>query len=552
MNTRDYINGKSAEGYEFFGAHNRKGKDYIFRLLAPNAKNVYLAGDFNNWEKITLRKYPTGVFSVTIDECNEKDRYQYFIEDENGNVYKKLDPYSKKICLNEEVSVIENSSYKYKYKKVPTKPKNIYQVHLGSIFRGKDDKKKVYEDLVGHIKNNNFSHVQIMPISEYKNYKQMGYSSIGLFAYSERYGSLDDFKYFVDLLHKEKIGVIAELDIAEFDQDFLYLDRFDGTNLYNYDYDNIKYNYYGSMNFDPDKNLVKSYLLSLVNYYLKELRLDGLYFPAAENMVYWQGDRNRGVNEFWLELIREINALIKTNKGYSIAGYNGVYEEFNLGFDLIFDSEFRKIVEVFQKIPMERAGYQSYIRNLIQNGSSTKVFGFSYVDSFLNEANLAMKMYSEDKKIDQLKTLFTFLMTLKSSKLIFMGDELADMRTFSIYDEFNAGEIVNKNFNEYYKDLARIFLSTKPLNEDDSEIKIFDVDGYSIYAYERSFKNESYLIIVNFTDIGYEITSPYKLNEIINSNDLKFGGSGNINGKLNKGEEIRIEAFGSAIFKIEK
>ena len=137
MNTRDYINGKSAEGYEFFGAHNRKGKDYIFRLLAPNAKNVYLAGDFNNWEKITLRKYPTGVFSVTIDECNEKDRYQYFIEDENGDVYKKLDPYSKKICLGEEVSVIENSSYKYMYKKISTKPKNIYQVHLGSIFRGK-------------------------------------------------------------------------------------------------------------------------------------------------------------------------------------------------------------------------------------------------------------------------------------------------------------------------------------------------------------------------------------------------------------------------------
>lgn len=552
MNTRDYINGNSAEGYEFFGAHNRKGKDYIFRVLAPNAQNVCLAGDFNNWEKIALRKYPTGVFSVTIDEANNGDRYQYFVEDENGNVFKKLDPYSKKICLDEEVSVIENSSYKYKYKKVSTKPKNIYQVHLGSIFRGKDDKKKVYEDLVAHIKENNFSHVQIMPISEYKNYKQMGFSSIGLFAFSERYGSLDDFKYFIDLLHKEKIGVIAELDIAEFDSDFLYLDKFDGTNPYNYDYDNIKYNYYGSMNFDPDKNLVKSYLLSLVNYYLKELRVDGLYFPAAENMIYWQGDKNRGVNNSWLELIREINALIKANKAYSIAGFNGVYSDLDLGYDLIFDSEFRKIVEVFQKIPMERAGYQTYIRNLIQNGSSSKVFGFSYVDSFLNEANLAMKMYSEDRKIDQLKTLFTFLMTLKSSKLIFMGDELADMRTFSIYNEFNLDEILNKNFNEYYKELAKIFLSTKALNEEDSEIKIFDIDGYSIYAYEKSFKNERYLIIVNFTDIGYEVTSPYKLNEIINTNELKFGGSGNINGKINKGEEIGIEAFGSAIFKIEK
>lgn len=552
MNTRDYIDGKSAEGYEFFGPHNRMGKDYIFRFLAPEAKNVFLAGDFNNWEKTPLRKYSTGVFSVTIDDANDGDRYQYFIEDMDGNLYKKLDPYSKKICLDEEVSVIENSTYKFKYKKVPNKPKNIYQVHLGSIFRGKDEKKKVYEDLVAHIKENNFSHVQIMPISEYKNYKQMGYSSIGLFAFSERYGSLDDFKYFVDLLHKEKIGVITELDIAEFDPDFLYLDRLDGTNLYNYDYDNIKYNYYGSMNFDPDKNLVKSYLLSLVNYCLKELRIDGLYFPSSENMIYWQGDRNRGVNDSWVLLIREINELIRANKAYSIAGINGVYEEIDLGFDLVFDSEFRKMVEVFQRIPMDRATYQSNIRNLIQNGSSSKLFGFSYVDSFLNEANLAMKMYSEDRKIDQLKTLFTFLMTIKSSKLIFMGDELADMRTFSIYNDFNAGEIVNQNFNKYYKDLSKVFLSTKALNEENSEINIFDVDGYSIYAYERTFKNEKYLIIVNFTDIGYEITSPYNLNEIINTNDLKYEGSGNINGKISKGEEIGIEAFGSAVFKILK
>lgn len=552
MNTRDYLNGISTDGYEFFGAHRRNNKNYIFRVLAPDAKNVYLAGDFNNWEKAALRKYSTGVFSITIDEVKDGDKYQYFIEDKDGNFYKKLDPFSKKISLDEEVSVIENSSYKFKYKKVSNKPKNIYQIHLGSMFRGEDDKKKVYEDLISHIKENNFTHVQVMPISEYKNYKQMGYSSNGLFAFSERYGSLDDFKYFVDLLHKEKVGVIVELDIAEFDPDFLYLDKFDGTNLYNYDYDNIKFNYFGAINFDPEKNLVKSYLLSLVNYYIKELGVDCIYFPSAENMIYWQGDRNRGINESWLILIREINALIKANKSYSIAGINGVYEDLGLGYDLIFDSEFRKIVEVFQRTPMERAYYQAYIRNLIQNGSSSKIFGFSYVDSFLNEANLAMKMYSEDRKISQLKTLFTFLMTLKSSKLVFMGDELANMRTFSIYDEFNLDEIKNKNFNDYFKDMTQIYLSTKALNEDESEIKIFDVDGYSIYAYERIYKKERYLVIVNFTDIGYEIPSPYNLNEIINTNDLKYKGSGNINGKVNKGEEIGIEAFGSAVFKIEK
>lgn len=551
MNTRDYLDGKSQDGFEFFGSHNRKSKDYIFRVLAPNAKNVYIAGDFNNWEKSSLRKYQTGVFSITFNQVNEGDRYEYLIEDVEGNFYKKLDPYSKKICLEEGLTVIDNSAYKFKYKKISQKPKNIYQVHLGSLFRDKEDKKKVYEKLVNHIKDNNFTHVQIMPVSEYKNYKQMGYSSLGLFAFSERYGSLDDFKYFIDILHKNKLGIIVELDIAEFDPDFLGLDKFDGTNLYNYDYDNIKYNYYGSINFDPGKNFVKSYLLSLVNYYVKELRIDGIYFSSAENMIYWQGDKNRGVNNSWLELIREINDLIRQNKSYSIAGINGVYEEFDLGFDLIFDSELRNIVEVFQRQPIERACYQTYINNLIKNGNSKKVLGFSYVDSYLNEANLAMKMFSDDKKISQLKTLFTFLMTLKSSKFIFMGDELADMRTFSIYNNFDVSEIINKSFNQYYKDLAKIFLNTKALCEDESSIKNLDVDGYSIYAYERTYKNEKYLVVVNFTDIGYEINSPYNLEEIINTNNLKYEGTGNVNGKIIIGEEIRIEPFGSAIFKIK-
>lgn len=552
MNTREYLEGKSSDGYKFFGPHKRKSNDYIFRVLAPGANNVFISGDFNDWEKTPLRKYSTGVFSVSISEAKDNDRYQYFIEDSEGKLYKKLDPYSKKINLDEEVSVLESSTYKFKYKKVSTKPKNIYQIHLGSLFRDKKDKKKVYEKIVEHLKENNFTHVQVMPISEYKNYKQMGYSSLGLFAFSERYGSLDDFKYFVDLLHKSKIGIIAEIDIAEFDSDFLYLDKFDGSNLYNYDYENIKFNSYGSINFDPSKDLTKSYLFSLVNYYLNELRIDGIFFASVDNMIYWQADKNRGVNEAWLELIRDINSLIKKNNSFSLAGFNGVYEDYDLGFDLVFDSEFRKLIEVFQKIPMDRAHYQKYIRNMINNGKTNKIFGFSYVDSYLNEANVAMKMFSDNRKIDQLKTLYTFLLTLKSSKLIFMGDELADMRTFSIYNNFIADDVKNKTFNEYYKDLSKIFLTIKALNDEDSEVKIFDVDGYSIYAYERSYKNERYLVVVNFTDIGYEIPSPYNLEEIINTNDLKYEGTGNVNGKIKKGEEISIEAFGSTIFKIIK
>ena len=553
MNTRDYLNGISTDGYEFFGAHKRKSNDYIFRLLAPNAKEAYIAGDFNKWEKTPMRKYSTGVFSVTIENAKNLDQYEYEIVDKDGNSYKKLDPYSKKINLDEGTSLILDEGYKFKYKKSKNETKNICQIHLGAMFRSNKDKSKIYDQIVKHAKENNFSHVQLMPISEYKNYKQMGYSSIGHFAFSSRYGDLKDFKEFVDKLHKEKIGIIVELDIAEFDPDFLYLDRFDGTNSYNYDYDNIKYNYFGAINFDPTKELVRSYILSLVEYYTKVLNIDGIFFPSAENMIFWQGDRNRGINQEWLDLINQINDLIKANKSFSIGGINGSYDGLDLSFDYIFDSRFKNMIELFKTEPINRANFQAYVRALIANDTYKIIHGFSYVDSIVNEASLAMKMYSHDRKFEQIKTLLTFLYSLKSTKTIFMGDELADFDTFSIYDEFTYEKFdqYQIKFNDFYKDLTQLFINNKSLSNTDSDVNILDIEGYSLYAFERTYKNEKLLVITNFTDIEYKINAPYDLEELINTDDLKYMGDGNTNGLIKRGEDIRLAPYNSAIFKIK-
>lgn len=554
MNTRDYLNGNSSEGYNFFGGHKRKSGGYIFRLLAPSAESVSLIGDFNDWQESPMRKYSTGVFSVSIKDAKPGDKYQYLIKGEDGIIRKKIDPFSKKLSLKNESSVLVDESFKFKYKKVKKQAKNIYQVHLGSLL--KQDKKPmdIYKDLVLHLKENNFSHLQLMPVSEYKNYKQRGYSSLNLFAFSERYGDLSDFKKFIDLLHKEKIALIIELDLAEFDKDPIYLDNFDGTNLYNYDYDNIKYNYWGSINFDPSKNLVKSYLLSLVDYYSKKLNIDGIFFSSVENMIYWQADKNRGVNDSWLELIRNLNQNLKDNNVLSIAGFNGIYEDYDLGFDLIYDNEFRSMVDIFKKPPIDRANYKLDIENIVKNSSDSKILGFSHVDSSLNEASLAMKMYSEDMKISQLKTLMLFLYSLKSSKLIFMGDEFSDFKTFSVYEEFNVKNF-GKNqitFNNFFKDLTLLFYKEKALSNNKSICKLLDIEGYSIYAFERKYNDQELLIIVNFTDIEYEVKNSYKLKELINTNDLAYDGDGNINGDLDKNDNIFLGAFNSAIFKIIK
>lgn len=123
MNTRDYLEAKSFDGYKFFGAH-KKDKGYIFRLLAPNASEAYIIGDFNDWEKQAMRKYSTGVFSITIDQAKIGDSYQFILRDGESEV-KKIDPFAKSINYREKAAVICDGSYKFKSKKIKTDVRNI-------------------------------------------------------------------------------------------------------------------------------------------------------------------------------------------------------------------------------------------------------------------------------------------------------------------------------------------------------------------------------------------------------------------------------------------
>lgn len=550
MDTKAYLKGKSSQGYEFFGPH-KKEKGYIFRLLATNADEVYIMGDFNDWKKDKLRKYKTGVFSITIKEAKINDRYQFIIKDKNGNLLKKIDPYVRKIDTLENCAIITDSSYKFKNKYINKGPINIYQVHLGSLLKNEDFK---FIDLIRHAKANNFTHIQLMPLTEHVNYKTMGFTSIGLFALSKRYGEIADFKNFVDLCHKEGIGVIVDLDLGKFDSSPYYLDNFDGENPYSYDYDDIKYNYFGDINFDFAKDLTKSYILSAADYWINEYRIDGINLTNIENIIYWQGDKTRGINESAYDFIEIFIEHIRNSKVLALASFNGIYD-FDLPLDYCFDNSLRNIISIMQKAPMLRDDYKREIYKLINADNREKILGFSYIDSYLNEASLAMKMYgSSDIKYRQLMSLFTLLYTLNSSKMLFMGDESANLETFSIYQPRNL-ENLNEEalaFNKFSKDLTKLYLTNEALHNSKAKIELLDIEGYSIYAFKRSYKDSNLLIIVNLTDVEYKINNTYKLKEILNTEDLSYKGSGNINGLVNKGDYIKVMPFASLIFEIEK
>lgn len=545
MDTKSFLKGRSTNAYTFFGNH-KKNQGYIFRVYAPNARKVEIIGDFNDWQGQNLRRYSSGVFSTTIKNAKENDRYQYKIYNQYGTEIKKIDPFARKISLDENCALVGDIEYIFKNKKVKTKVKNIYQVHLGSLFK---DEEFSFDKLINHCKSNNFDWISFLPLAEYENYKSYGYKNLSLFAFSQRYGQADKFKEFIDLAHKNNIGVIAELDIYEFDNNKFSLDNFDGSNIFGYDYEDIKYNYYGGVNFDPSKNISKSYLLSVINYWLNEFNLDGIMLTNIENAIYWQGDENRGLNENWILLLKDIIDLIHKNDAYVLASFNGVYD-LDLNFDYIYDLSFREIIRIMQKAPFDRDNYKNIVQKLIMADNSNKILGFTYVDSYLDEASLAMKMYGEDK-ISQLKSLFTLLYSLNSSKILFMGDELADFETFSVFEpmNINSDNKQNQAFIKFYNDLVDLYKNELNLNL--SNTKILDIGGYSIYAFIKEFDTKKYLVIINFTDIEYKIKSPFVIKEILNSENLDYGGNGNINGTTNKGDFINIMPFASAIFKIK-
>lgn len=205
-----------------------------------------------------------------------------------------------------------------------------------------------------------------------------------------------------------------------------------------------------------------------------------------------------------------------------------------------------------QKSPFERNNYRVNIQNLIINDTSKKILGFSFVDSFLDEASLAMKIYGNEK-ISQLKTLMTFLYSIDSSKMIFMGDELASFDTFSVFEKTTLDTTTNESkvFNKYFKNLTNLYKNENALSNKDSSSKLLDLEGYSIYGFIRECKNDKLLVLINFTDLEYKIKSPYNLEELINTEDLIYDGNGNINGKVNKNDFIKIMPFGSAIFRIK-
>ena len=575
----NYLAGHSSMGADIWGAHKDTDGKYVFRVLAPNADEVYIKGDFTSWENTKMTKNTKyGYFFIKLN-ANPGDYYKYIVVHQ-GNWVEKTDPFAHAMDKEGDfASIITDDSYDFSDEefiknrdKNFDKPLNIYEIHIGSWLRYNDKVNflDIVDRLVSYVKEMNYTHVEIMPITEYPYYPSWGYQSSGFFATSSRFGSPVDLKKFVDILHQNGIGVILDMVAVHFASDYFGLDHFDGTGMYESVYPDLKYSEWGSNNFDYSKGHVRSFMKSAMTYWLENFHFDGIRIDAVSYMIHYNGNKNRGVHKDNIEFIKDLNKTIHESfpnvmliaeDSSDYPQVTGKVEDGGLGFDYKWDLGWMNdTLRYFKTDSINRIDHQANINfSMFYFYNERFILPLSHDEVVHMKGAMINKMAgSYEEKFKQLKLLYTYQITHPGKKLSFMGNEIAT------FDEWNEHESINwdilkfpihDDIHRYVKDLNALYLESpaffeKDYEEDGFSWKVVDDNINSVFAYERKAGDDRYLVVLNMTNTykaRYEI--PYdeevEFVEVLDSLSETYGGSrwDKRNIKIEKGNNLVLELW---------
>lgn len=589
-----FLSGENFENYKFMGSRlvNFKGKKgALFCVWAPNAKKVSVVGSFNNWDDTSSKMYKvksTGIWCRFIEGVKKNDIYKYKIYTKDDNVLYKADPYAlySELRPNTASVVVDRRSYnwsdtewlnKRKNINLYENPMNIYEIHLGSWKRKENNDFYSYREiadlLVPYVKEMNYTHVEIMPVSEHPLDASWGYQCTGYYSLTSRYGSIDDFKYFVNKLHMNNIGVIIDWVPGHFCKDEHGLYKFDGTYIYEYENEERRENYeWGTANFDLGKPEVQSFLISNAVFWFDEYHIDGIRVDAVANMLYLDyGKPNSKIKNKYggienleaIEFLKKLNKVIfeKFNSPLMIAEESTAWPLVTyptylggLGFNYKWNMGWMNDMLKYMQIdPL----YRKYNHNLITFSimytySENFILPLSHDEVVHGKKSLLDKMPGEYyDKFSNLRLFYGYMMSHPGKKMLFMGGEFGQFIEWR-YDRELDWELlkypIHDSTKTYVKDLNSIYLKEKSLWELDHKQEGFswiDQNNYnqSIVSFIRKSRNkDDFLVIIcNFTKAKYEefkVGVPrftfYK--EILNSDRDIYGGSNFIN----KGEVAPI------------
>ena len=574
--------------YKKMGSHlvtDGRRKGAYFAVWAPNAKAVSVVGDFNNWDKDKnpmVREEPLGIYTCFIQGIEEDMIYKYCIETKTGDFLYKADPFANYAEVRpgtaskvHDISNLKWSDSAWMEKRttwnMDESPMSIYEAHIGSWKQHPgEEEERFYNyrefavEAAKYMKEMGYTHIELMGIAEHPYDGSWGYQVTGYFAPTSRYGTPEDFAYMINYFHKNKIGVILDWVPAHFPRDAHGLADFDGTAVYEYaDPRKGEHPDWGTKIFDYGKSEVKNFLISNALFWMEHFHVDGLRVDAVASMLYldygkqdgqwvankYGGNQNLEAIEFFKHLNsvvlgRNPGAVMIAEESTAWPKVTGKPEDDGLGFSLKWNMGWmHDFLEYMKLDPYFRKEHHNQMTFAMTYAYSEKyVLVLSHDEVVHLKCSMLNKMPGLGfDKYANLKVGYAFMMGHPGKKLLFMGQEFAQLREWSEERELDwylLEEPEHQYLQAFTRDLLKLYKKNKAMYEQDTVGYGFEWvnanDGYrSIFSFIRHSRNnkKNLLFVCNFTPMewaDYRVGVPrrkqYKL--ILNSDEKQYGGKG--------------------------
>ncbi len=594
--------------YQKLGAHpmTLEGtRGTYFAVWAPNARAVSVVGNFNNWDPGShpMRFLPdAGIYELFVPGIGKGEIYKFRLLDSIGKEVLKADPFASYAEFRPKTaSIVWDSDHTWNDKKwmearkkwkVKKEAMLIYEVSLAGFCKPKDTDAEERESfcnyrdiapvLSKYCEEMGYTHVELMPVMEHPFDGSWGYQVTGYYAPTARYGTPDDFRYFVDHMHRHGIGVILDWVPAHFPKDEHGLARFDGTCLFEHlDPRQGEHPHWGTLIYNYGRPQVVNFLVANALYWLEEFHADGLRMDAVASMLYLDYGKSDGgwvaniyggnENLEAISFIQRVNDKIHARKdgALSIAEEStawpqvtGRTSEEGLGFDLKWNMGWMNdYLEYIRTDPLFRKGRHGMLTfSMVYQYSEEFILVLSHDEVVHMKGSMYTKMPGERKdKFASLRLTYGYMAAHPGKQLLFMGQEFGQEREWSEARELDwdllepvDGEMSdNERLRQYVSILNSFYLAHPAMYVDDSRpsgfdwISTLDADR-SVIAFVRKCKDETLLVLCNFTPVAYEdfcVGVPFagKYKEIFNSDSTEYGGTGFVNPRVKQSKKLRCD-----------
>ncbi len=590
------------EIYEKLGAHPCMVdgvKGVLFAVWAPNARRVSVVGNFNAWngKMHAMRRVEySGIFELFIPEIEVGEIYKFEILAKNGDVFMKPDPYANATELRPaNASCVADLSYEwtddaYYANQQNKKAMNIYEVHLGAFKRPNDGReffnyREIAQELADYVTDMGYTHIELMPVMEHELDGTYGYQTTAFYAPTARYGTPQDFMYFVNYMHEKGIGVICDWVPSQFPMTATGMARFDGEALYEpSDARRSENPRWGTYIFDYGRNEVKNYLISNALYWVSKYHIDGLRIDSLASMLYLDYGKSYGnwiPNQYGgnenldaIAFLKELNTIMKDRfpqcmliveeeSGWPML--TGDISAGGMGFDYRWNTSWMNDLLSYMALdPL----YRKYEHKKLTNSLTTAydenyILEFSHNEVVDGKGSIVDQMPGGyEEKFSNLRLLYGYMMMHPGKKLLFMGQEFAQFKGFNENSEiawdlldFDAHTILR----DYVKALNHLYKDEPALYDYDDHADGFEwinatAANESIVSFIRKTndKKDTLLVVCNFTPVPHEkyqvgVPCPGNYKEVFCSDYEQFGGDGSKNTTLKKSKKAACDGRNHSI-----